>query len=179
MKYLRADIFLEKSVKFPIIDVRSTIEFEEGHIPGAINIPLFDNEERKIVGTLYKQQGRDQAVMEALRLSGPKLADKIQRWEPGFRLAYTNYTDDNEDGKYLRYRASLAYDIAHCRLTPEAGFEVYHDLDQSNIYKYRTKMGFDYKLSRKLALTAAYKFDFYKTKEKNRHILDVGIKIKL
>ena len=38
-----------------IIDVRTPAEFAEDHIPGAINCPVFSNEERIIVGTLYKQ----------------------------------------------------------------------------------------------------------------------------
>ncbi|MEM8900451.1 MAG: tRNA 2-selenouridine(34) synthase MnmH [Bacteroidota bacterium] len=58
----------------PLVDVRSPKEFEKGHIPNAINIPLFTNEERKEVGILYKKQGRDIAVMKGLELVGPKLA---------------------------------------------------------------------------------------------------------
>ena len=38
-----------------IIDVRSPDEFAEDHIPGAINLPVLDNEERARVGTIYKQ----------------------------------------------------------------------------------------------------------------------------
>ena len=38
-----------------IIDVRSPAEFAEDHIPGAINCPVLDNEQRIEVGTLYKQ----------------------------------------------------------------------------------------------------------------------------
>lgn len=57
-----------------IIDVRSPGEFARGHIPGAFNLPLFTNEERAIVGTLYKQRGRDAAMLEGLRIVGPKLA---------------------------------------------------------------------------------------------------------
>jgi rhodanese-related sulfurtransferase len=37
------------------VDVRSTGEFEEDHVVGAINCPVLDNEERRIVGTIYKQ----------------------------------------------------------------------------------------------------------------------------
>jgi tRNA 2-selenouridine synthase SelU len=47
---------LEKSL---IIDVRSEIEFEKGHIPGAVNIPILNTEERKIVGTSFKQNGQN------------------------------------------------------------------------------------------------------------------------
>lgn len=69
--------FLEKSVQIPIIDVRTPAEFEKGNIPGAFNLPLFSNEERIIVGTLYKQQGRDSAIRKGLDLVRPKLNDLI------------------------------------------------------------------------------------------------------
>lgn len=64
---------------FPVIDVRSPGEFTHGHIPGAHNHPLFTDEERAIVGTLYKQQGRDAAVLEGLRIVGPKLATIVEQ----------------------------------------------------------------------------------------------------
>ena len=43
------------------IDTRSPSEYEQGHIPGAVNVPLLEDEERAIVGTLYKQQGQEEA----------------------------------------------------------------------------------------------------------------------
>ncbi|MCB0764198.1 MAG: tRNA 2-selenouridine(34) synthase MnmH [Flavobacteriales bacterium] len=67
------------SVPHPVIDVRSPGEFAQGHVPGAHNVPLFTNEERAVVGTLYKQQGRDAAVLQGLRLVGPKLAAITER----------------------------------------------------------------------------------------------------
>ncbi|HEX2977133.1 MAG TPA: rhodanese-like domain-containing protein [Bacteroidales bacterium] len=48
--------FLELAEKIPVIDVRSPLEFSNGHIPGAINIPLFNDEERARVGTKYKKK---------------------------------------------------------------------------------------------------------------------------
>ncbi len=75
MKKLAPKDFLEEAKRTPIIDVRSPGEFEEGHIPGAINMPLFTNEERAIVGTLYKQTGKDTAVLKGLEIVGPKMAD--------------------------------------------------------------------------------------------------------
>ena len=68
------DVFLDNASSQPVIDVRSPLEFGQGHIPGAINIPIFSDEERKIVGTLYKNSGREAAVLAALDLVGPKLA---------------------------------------------------------------------------------------------------------
>lgn len=55
------------------IDVRSPIEYEESHIPGAINIPLFSNEERAQVGTTYKIKGQDPAKWLGMQLVSPKI----------------------------------------------------------------------------------------------------------
>ncbi len=57
----------------PIIDVRSPGEFEKGHIPGAFSIPLFDNEERAHIGTVYKQQGQQKAIDLGYKYVEPKL----------------------------------------------------------------------------------------------------------
>lgn len=62
----------------PIADVRSPGEFARGHIPGATSLPLFSDEERAVVGTLYKQAGRDAAVLEGLRIVGPKMAPIVE-----------------------------------------------------------------------------------------------------
>lgn len=71
---IKASAFLAAGVQLPIIDVRSPKEFAEGHIPGAINMPIFDNDERAVVGTLYKKQGKDVAVIKGLEIVGPKMA---------------------------------------------------------------------------------------------------------
>ncbi len=70
--------FLTLSESHPILDVRTPDEFEQGHIIGAISFPLFTNEERKIVGTLYKQKGKQVAVLKALEIVGPKLSDYVK-----------------------------------------------------------------------------------------------------
>lgn len=61
------------------IDVRSPKEFDEFHIPNAINIPIFTNEERAKVGTIYKQKGKDYAIELGLRIVSPKLPDFFER----------------------------------------------------------------------------------------------------
>lgn len=63
----------------PIIDVRSPAEFESGHIPGAINIPIFSNRERAEIGTLYKQNGQEPAILRGLEIVGPKMADFVRQ----------------------------------------------------------------------------------------------------
>jgi len=57
----------------PIVDVRSPAEFSKGHWPGAINLALFNDEQRAQVGTTYKQKGRQQAIRLGLEITGPKL----------------------------------------------------------------------------------------------------------
>ncbi len=73
---LTVDDFLTASG--PILDVRSPGEYEQGHIPGAVSLPLFSNEERAQVGICYKQKSRDQAVELGFDIAGPKFADFIR-----------------------------------------------------------------------------------------------------
>jgi len=70
---LEIEKFLEEGKKSLIIDVRTPAEFEQGHIPGAYNIPLFTNEERAIVGTLYKKTGKQEAIHKGLEIFGPRM----------------------------------------------------------------------------------------------------------
>ena len=56
-----------------ILDVRSPKEFQNGQIPGAVSFPLFTDDERAEVGTLYKQKGKTKAVLKGLEIVGPKL----------------------------------------------------------------------------------------------------------
>lgn len=70
--------FLEKARSLPVIDVRSPAEYQRGHIPGAVNLPLFSNEERSIIGTLYLRKGSSEAMMKGLELIGPKMRNFAQ-----------------------------------------------------------------------------------------------------
>jgi tRNA 2-selenouridine synthase len=70
--------FLELSKTIQIIDVRSPKEYEFGHIPGAHNIPLFDNDERAVVGTAYKQIDRNTSIIKGLEIVGPKMKSFAQ-----------------------------------------------------------------------------------------------------
>ena len=73
METLLANEFIRRMEGNPVLDIRTPAEFCQGHLPGAVSFPLFSDEERVVVGTLYKQQGRDQAVLKGLELVGPKL----------------------------------------------------------------------------------------------------------
>ncbi|MCH9609705.1 MAG: tRNA 2-selenouridine synthase [Chlamydiales bacterium] len=63
------------------IDVRTPAEFAKGHIPNAINLPLFSDEERAKVGTCYKQVGQKEAFVMGLEFAGPKLAQFVKKAE--------------------------------------------------------------------------------------------------
>ncbi|MEO1094499.1 MAG: tRNA 2-selenouridine(34) synthase MnmH [Cyanobacteria bacterium J06638_28] len=63
----------------PILDVRSPGEYEQGHLPGAISLPLFTNEERAQVGICYKQRGKEAAVELGFDRLGPKLGDMLRQ----------------------------------------------------------------------------------------------------
>lgn len=65
--------FYKLSKEIPVVDVRSPKEFEAGHIPHAQNIPIFTNDERAIVGTTYKEKGKEPAVLKGLDIVGAKL----------------------------------------------------------------------------------------------------------
>ena len=91
MPYLLPDLSAPLDLPFDdVIDVRSPAEFAEDHVPGAISLPVLDNEERAIVGTIYKQEspfkarklGAALVARNAARhLEGP-LAAKDGGWRP-------------------------------------------------------------------------------------------------
>ena len=74
-KKITTKYFLEASTKIPLIDVRSPGEYQQAHIPGAINIPLFSDEERAIVGTAYKKQGKQKATLLGLSMIGARMKE--------------------------------------------------------------------------------------------------------
>lgn len=67
--------FAAASRESVVIDVRTPSEFARGHIVGAFNVPLFDDEQRAEVGTIYVKKGRKPAFLRGLELVGGRLAD--------------------------------------------------------------------------------------------------------
>lgn len=86
-----ADIttFLKLSRSIPVIDVRSSAEFSQGHIPGAYNLPLFSDDERAAIGLNYKEAGKHEALLMGLDIVGPKMSSFIRQAEqiaPGKKI---------------------------------------------------------------------------------------------
>jgi tRNA 2-selenouridine synthase len=73
--------FLELAKQYPVLDVRSPGEYKHAQIPGAYSLPLFTDDERKIVGTTYKQQSREQAIKIGLDFFGPKMRKMVEEVE--------------------------------------------------------------------------------------------------
>ena len=75
-----------QALPYPLLDVRAPAEFAQGHVPGALNLPLFSDEERARIGTTYKQVSQDRAVHLGLEFFGPKmslLVKQAQKLAPG------------------------------------------------------------------------------------------------
>ncbi len=103
----------------------------------------------------------------------------FNRFESAFRLRYSNYADDEiNDKEFIRFKASLKYDIKKCKITPLMAVESFQQLGDGKLYKMRYTFGADYKLFKKNFLGINYKFDYYKNEYKNRHIISLGYKIK-
>lgn len=117
--------FMQLAETIPVADVRSPSEFMKGHIPGAFNIPLFDDEQRAVVGTIYRKEGRKKAILKGIELSGPSMHLKLKSalkiasdrkilvhcWRGGMRseaMAWLFSLGDLEirilDGGYKEYR---------------------------------------------------------------------------
>jgi len=132
IQHINPNEFLEKSDGIPVIDVRAPKEFLRGHIPDAINLPLFDDEERKEVGTLYKKSGKEASLLLSLDIVGPKLSyfvktarklspDReilIHCWRGGMRSANMAWLFETADfkvfvlnGGYKAYRKYIRQKI--------------------------------------------------------------------
>ncbi len=77
----------------PLIDVRSPNEYYKGHMPNSINIPLFNNDERAIIGTIYKKNGREIAVTQGLKF----LERKIETLLNSIFKCIDNYKTNSRD----------------------------------------------------------------------------------
>ena len=73
--------FLLLAKQYPILDVRSPGEYAHAHIPTAYSLPLFTDEERKQVGTAYKQQSREAAIKIGLDYFGVKMKAMVEQAE--------------------------------------------------------------------------------------------------
>ncbi|MEY8876454.1 MAG: tRNA 2-selenouridine(34) synthase MnmH [Leptothrix sp. (in: b-proteobacteria)] len=80
---LSAEACIEQLGQFDaVIDARSPSEFAEDHLPAAVNWPVLDDEERRIVGTLHKQASAFEARRVGAAMVARRVADHIDTWLP-------------------------------------------------------------------------------------------------
>jgi tRNA 2-selenouridine synthase len=112
-----------------VVDLRSPGEFAEDHLPGALNRPLFDDQERALVGTLYKQTSPEAAfdharglVLEGVGSLVGGLAEAAGRPHPGGDLTalVERLTEDGLEGSQRALRFEPARElpegalVVHC-----------------------------------------------------------------
>ena len=73
--------FITLSKQYPVFDVRSEGEYQHARFPNAHSLPLFTNEERKVVGTAYKQESKQKAIKLGLEYFGPKMVKMVEEVE--------------------------------------------------------------------------------------------------
>ena len=94
--------FIEMAKSHPVLDVRSPGEYLHAHIPGAHSVPLFTDEERKVVGTAYKQESREQAIKIGLDYFGLKMRKVVEEVEN--LLALVKKTTNKSKRQTLCYK---------------------------------------------------------------------------
>ncbi len=130
-------IAVEDSFGKIIIDTRSPKEFEEDHMPGAINVPILDNDERAMVGTLYKQVSRDKAIEKGMELFHPKL--------PEFLKVFEKHKDNEvvvscwRGGMRSRTVVALFDSLGFNVLQLRGGYKAYREFVRDRLYGYDFK----------------------------------------
>lgn len=71
-----------RSRDYVIVDVRSAAEYHSGTVPKAVNVPLFDENERTVIGTLYKRAGKQFAVDRGVSFAKEKLESLLDGFRP-------------------------------------------------------------------------------------------------
>lgn len=79
MKRVDAATFLRMGKQgMPLLDVRAPVEYVHAHLPGALSFPLFEDEERALIGTIYKQKSPGAAVETGMEIVGPKMVGFVR-----------------------------------------------------------------------------------------------------
>ena len=99
----------------PLIDVRAPVEFEKGAFPGTVNLPLMNDEERRLVGIRYKESGNAAAVALGKELVGPHKAERVEAW--------AEFVREHPDALLYCFRGGQRSQIAQAWLE-EAGITI-------------------------------------------------------
>ena len=101
----------------PLIDVRAPVEFEDGAFPNAINLPLMNNEERRLVGICYKEKGNAEAVKLGHELVGGNVKrERIAAW--------AKQLEQRPDTMLYCFRGGMRSQISQQWISEELGIEI-------------------------------------------------------
>ena len=107
------DIFLNDR---PMMDTRAPVEFTKGAFPGVVNLPLMTDDERRRVGTCYKQHGQQAAIALGERLVSAEVREqRIQGW--------VEFARAHPDGYLYCFRGGLRSQIVQQWIKEEGGID--------------------------------------------------------
>ena len=109
-----------------LIDVRSPAEYAYAHIPKALCLPLFNDEERAKVGTAYKQVSPEHALIKGLEFVGPKMAGyvkKMIKWAPNRKVVVHCWRGGKRSGSMAWLLRFAGFDV----LVLEGGYKNYRN----------------------------------------------------
>ncbi len=109
-----------------VLDVRTPAEYEQGHIVGALNLPLFTNEERVVVGTIYKKQSPEKALLKGLDFVGKKMPmyiKKAQKMSPSKKILVYCWRGGKRSGSLAWLLDMAGFDVQ----VIEGGYKKYRN----------------------------------------------------
>ncbi|MFA6618203.1 MAG: DUF2490 domain-containing protein [Candidatus Neomarinimicrobiota bacterium] len=103
---------------------------------------------------------------------------EIGRFLPSLKIMFSNYNGDNNLLNLLRYKANLEYDIPKLKVDPFLSAELFHQLENSTIYKIRYGLGADWRFIKDQSIGLSYKLDNYLNENKIKHIITLDYSYK-
>ena len=125
--------------EYVLIDVRTPAEYQKGHIPQAINMPLFSNEERVEVGTIYKQESPEKALKRGLDFVGGKMiwfVDEAEQVAPDKKVVIHCWRGGKRSQSIAWLLGMAGFDV----LTLEGGYKAYRNFIREAFYKEKLKL---------------------------------------
>ncbi len=137
---MSSTITIQPALKLPntlFIDTRTPKEFQEDHIPGALNLPILSNDERAIVGTIYKQVSQQDAIQRGVEFFSARL--------PDFLKEVTKHKDKTliincwRGGMRSKTIVALLESLKFNVLQLEGGYKSYREYIRTNLYNFQIK----------------------------------------
>ena len=119
------------------IDTRTPAEFQEDHLPNALNFPLLSNEERAVIGTLYKQVSKEEAIEKGIGFFSAKMSEYIKSISAYKKRELIIYCW--RGGMRSRTISALLESLGFTVLQLNGGYKAYRQYIQEKMQKYILK----------------------------------------